>query len=130
MHLTLRVIPLLSRTNHLCDDCVGPVSEEALVRAMVFSKYLESHARRIYSYATRPDIDAAKTLLKRLQSGKLISPFKVREIYRAGWTGLETPAKAQTAIVLLQEYGHLTVESVETGGRSTSQFHWIRGGKA
>ena len=125
-----KLIPSLSLINHLCDDCAGPVSEKALLRAIAFSEYLESHARRIYSYATRPDIDAAKTLLKRLQTGRLTTPFKVREIYRAGWTGLETPAKAQTAIALLQEYGHLTEEFIETGGRSTSQFHWIREGKA
>jgi len=125
-----KLIPSLALINHLCDDCTGPVSEAALVRAIAFSEYLESHARRIYSYATRPDIDAAKTLLKRLQTGRLATPFKVREIYRAGWTGLETPAKAQQAISLLQEYAHLTEEVIETGGRATSQFHWIREAKA
>ena len=125
-----KLIPSLALINHLCDDGTGPVSEAALVRAIAFSEYLESHARRIYSYATRPDIDAAKTLLKRLQAGRLATPFKAREIYRAGWTGLETPAKAQASIALLMEYGHLTEEVIETGGRTTSQFHWIRGDKA
>ncbi len=125
-----KLIPSLALINHLCDACKGPVSEKALLRAIAFSEYLESHAQRIYSYATRPDIDAAKTLLKRLHTGKLLSPFKVRDIYRAGWTGLETPPKAQAAIALLQEYGHLKEESLDTGGRSTSQLHWIKGDKA
>ncbi len=125
-----KLIPSLALINHLCDACAGPVSEKALLRAIAFSEYLESHARRIYSYATRPDIDAAKTLLKRLHTGKLVTPFKVRDIYRAGWTGLETPAKAQAAIALLQEYGHLKEEGLDTGGRSTSQFHWVKGDKA
>ena len=125
-----KLIPSLALINHLCDGGQGAVTLESLLRAIAFSEYLESHARRIYSYATRPDIDAAKTLLKRLHTGKLPTPFKGRDIYRAGWTGLETPPKAQAAISLLQEYGHLREELLETGGRSTSQFHWIKGGNA
>jgi putative DNA primase/helicase len=122
-----KLIPSLALINHLCDDGRGAVSESALLRAIAFSEYLESHARRIYSYATRPDIDAAKTLLKKLATGKLASPFKVRDIYRAGWTGLETPVKADGAISLLQEYGHMIAEKLDTGGRATTQFHWIKG---
>ena len=78
-----KLIPSLALINHLCDTRQGAVSTKALLRAIAFSEYLESHAQRIYSYATRPDIDAAKTLLKRLSTGKLHSPFKARDIYRA-----------------------------------------------
>jgi len=125
-----KLIPSLALINHLCDDGRGAVTETALLRAIAFSEYLESHARRIYSYATRPDIDAAKTLLKRLAGGKLPTPFKTRDVYIKGWTGLETPAKAQSAISLLQEYGHLTAQELETGGRATTEFQWIREGVA
>ncbi|TBR14273.1 MAG: DUF3987 domain-containing protein [Rugosibacter sp.] len=125
-----KLIPSLALINHLCDDGRGAVTKTALLRAIAFSEYLESHARRIYSYATRPDIDAAKTLLNKLSTEKLATPFKTRDIYRAGWTGLETPAKAQSAISLLQEYGHLTAEELDTGGRSTTEFHWIKEGMA
>jgi len=118
-----KLIPSLALINHLCDSRQGAVSEEALMRAVAFSEYLESHAQRIYSYATRPDIDAAKTLLKRLASGKLSNPFKTRDIYRAGWAGLETPAKAQAAIELLMEYRHLHERVMDTGGRPTSHFY-------
>lgn len=124
-----KLIPSLALINHLCDGGRGAVCKVALVRAIAFSEYLESHARRIYSYATRPDIDAAKTLLKKLSMGKLATPFKARDIYRAGWTGLETPAKAQAAIALLLEYRHLSEELIPSGhagGRATSQFNWIR----
>jgi len=86
-----------------------------------------SHAQRIYSYATRPDIDAAKTLLKRLASGKLSNPFKARELSQKGWAGLETTNKAQAAIELLMEYRHLSVEEINTGGRPTMHYHWIKG---
>ncbi|CAG1001347.1 DNA primase TraC [Methylophilaceae bacterium] len=123
-----KLIPSLALINHLCDSRQGAVSEAALLRAIAFSEYLESHAQRIYSYATRPDIDAAKTLLKRLASGKLPDIFKVRDIYRAGWAGLETPSKAQSAIDLLLEYHHLAEEEITTGGRPTTHYHWIKAG--
>ncbi len=121
-----KLIPTLALINHLCDDDQGGVTESALLRAIAYAEYLESHARRIYSYATRPDVDAAKTLLKKLATGKLPEKFKAREVYRAGWTGLETPAKAIGAIGLLQEYGHLSAEELDTGGRTTTQYRWIR----
>jgi len=123
-----KLIPSLALINHLCDTRQGAVSEAALLRAIAFSEYLESHAQRIYSYATRPDIDAAKTLLKRLSSGKLPDIFKVRDIYRAGWAGLETPHKAQSAIDLLLEYHHLAEEEITTGGRPTTHYHWVKAG--
>ena len=123
-----KLIPSLALINHLCDTRQGAVSESALLRAIAFSEYLESHAQRIYSYATRPDIDAAKTLLKRLASGKLPDIFKLRDVYRGGWTGLETPGKAQAAINLLLEYHHLGEEEIVTGGRPTTHFHWIKAG--
>lgn len=123
-----KLIPSLALINHLCDTRQGAaISESALLRAIAFSEYLESHARRIYSYATRPDIDAAKTLLKRLASGKLPDVFKARDIYQKGWAGLENPSKAQTAINLLLEYHHLREEEIATGGRPTTHYHWIHG---
>ena len=123
-----KLIPSLALINHLCDGGQGAVSESALLRAIAFGEYLESHAKRIYSYATRPDIDAAKTLLKRLASGKLSSPFTTRDIYRAGWAGLENPSKAQSAINLLMDYHHLSEEVITTGGRPATHYHWMKEG--
>lgn len=118
-----KLIPSLALINHLCDvRDGGAITESALLRAIAFSEYLESHARRIYSHATRPDIDAAKALLKRLEGGKLSAPFKTRDVYIKGWTGLETPQKAQAAIDLLREYNHLSEYELETGGRPTRMY--------
>jgi hypothetical protein len=118
-----KLIPSLALINHLCDvRDGGAVTESALLRAIAFSEYLESHARRIYSHATRPDIDAAKALLKRLAGGKLATPFKTRDVYIKGWTGLETPQKAQAAIDLLREYNHLSEYELDTGGRPTRMY--------
>ena len=90
-----------------------------MLRAIAYSEYLESHARRVYSFATRPDINAAKTLLKKLPTANLDKTFTAREIRRKGWAGLETPTKAQAAIDLLVDYGHLNEAEIETGGRPT-----------
>ena len=118
-----KLVPSLALINHLCDARDGgPVTEAALLRAIAFSEYLESHARRIYSHATRPDVDAAKSLLRRIASGKLTVPFKTRDVYVKGWTGLETTQKAQAAIDLLREYNHLSEYEVDTGGRPTRMY--------
>lgn len=120
-----KLIPALALINHLCDSGKGPVTKDSLLRAIAYSEYLESHAQRIYSYATTPEMDAAKTLLKHLKAGKLTSPFKARDVSQKRWVGLSTPAKTEAAINVLLEYGHLTVEEItDTGGRPTKKFHW------
>lgn len=119
-----KLITSLALLNHLCDEAKGPVTETALERAIAYGRYLESHARRIYSFVTRPDIDAAKTVLKRLESRKLINPFTARELYKKGWAGLSTPHQAKLAIDLLVEYGHLSEEKKTNEGRPTELYHW------
>lgn len=125
-----KLIPSLALINHSCDYGKGAVTEKSLLRAIAYGEYLESHARRIYSSATRPDIDAAKTLLNKLSSGKLSTPFKARDIYIKGWTGLDNSQKTQSAIDLLIEYNHLRSEQVATreyGGRPTAFYHLNKG---
>jgi putative DNA primase/helicase len=118
-----KLIPSLALINHLCDSPEGgSVTEQALIRSIAFSEYLESHARRIYSFGTRPDIDAAKSLIHRIKTGKLSSPFTLRDIYRPCWTGLETPSKAQSAVNVLLEYSHLIEKVTESGGRSITAY--------
>ena len=97
-----KLIPSLALINHLSDAKGGPVTEAAVLRAIAFSEYLESHARRIYSYATRPDIDAAKTLLKRLAAGKFRLNLRLGKfISRAGldWKHLRRHKPRSTCCV-------------------------------
>jgi hypothetical protein len=122
-----KLIPSLALINHLCGEGWGAVDEKSLLRAIAYSEYLESHARRVYSFAVRPDINAAKTLLGRLPKAKLNKSFTAREIRRKGWTGLDTPKKAQAAIDVLIEYGHLIEAEINTGGRPT-KIYALNGG--
>jgi putative DNA primase/helicase len=125
-----KLIPSLALINHLCEDGKDAITEKSLLRAIAYSEYLESHARRIYASATRPDIDAARTIINKLQKSRLSNPFTARDVYRNNWTGLDSKQKAQSAIDLLVEYNHLIVENIETGGRPTAFYHWNSGVKS
>lgn len=115
-------VPALALINHLCEGGTGPVSEAALGSALLFIELLEAHARRVYSYAARPDLDAAKTILAKLRAGKLPIEFTARHVYRAGWSGLTTPEEAGAALRALMDYGYLQERVVDTGGRASTVY--------
>jgi putative DNA primase/helicase len=121
-----KLIPSLALINHLCDSNNPKVSESALLRALAYSEYLESHARRVYSHGTQPGIDAAKAVLAKLKAEKLSNPFSLRDVYKNHWAGIDTPKKAQSAIDMLLDYSHLTKEEILTDGRPTTSYHWVK----
>jgi len=121
-----KLVPALALINHLCDSEEKSVSESSLLRALAYCEYLESHARRVYSYGTQPGIDAAKSVLTKLKKGKLNSPFTVRDIYRKCWAGIDTPKKAEAAINVLLDYNHLEKVETFTEGRPTTLLHWVQ----
>lgn len=57
-------------------------------RAISFTRYLEGHARRVYSMVERRGIHAAKTLLRKIHEGELRDGFTTREVQRKGWASL------------------------------------------
>jgi putative DNA primase/helicase len=121
-----KLVPALALINHLCDSEEKSVSESSLLRALAYCEYLESHARRVYSYGTQPGIDAAKSVLTKLKKGKLNSPFTVRDIYRKCWAGIDTPKKAEAAINVLLDYNHLAKVETFTEGRPATLLHWVQ----
>jgi putative DNA primase/helicase len=121
-----KLVPALALINHLCDSEEKSVSESSLLRALAYCEYLETHARRIYSYGTQPSIDAAKSVLTKLKKGKLNNLFTVRDIYRKCWAGIDTPKKAEAAIDILLEYGHLLRNETLTEGRPSTTYHWVK----
>ncbi|MFT4196756.1 MAG: DUF3987 domain-containing protein [Pseudoxanthomonas sp.] len=107
---------------HLTDNGTGPVSGEAMVRALGWCEYLEGHARRIYAPVTDTGVSAAHLLLKKQAS--LPDSFTARDVYRKCWAGLDDPETAAGALETLVEYRHL-IEMVETtGGRPTCTYRW------
>lgn len=119
-----KVVPALALINHLCEGGTGPVTDRALSLALLFITLLEAHARRVYSYASRPDLDAAKTVLAKLKAGKLPIEFTARLVYRQGWSGLTGPDETTAALRVLVDYGYLRerVEQGEAGGRSSTVY--------
>jgi len=101
------LVPSLALLCHLIEgDVSGAVGEESLLRALAWSEYLESHARRVYAYATDTDLASAKELHRRIVQGSVKSPFTARDVYRKHWSLLD---KEQTsrAIEYLEDSGHI-----------------------
>lgn len=116
-------VPALALINHLCEGGTGPVSKEALGRALLFIELLEAHARRVYSYASRPELDAAKTIMAKLRSGKLPVEFTARQVYRSGWAGLTGVEETGAALRVLTDYGHLSEHiNKDTGGKPSTTY--------
>lgn len=110
---------------HFSEGHVGPVGVESAARAAVWCQYLEDHARRIYGLVEIGRVSAAQLLGRRIHAGKLADGFTARDVFRKGWTGLETMVQVEAALDLLQEHGWvIAVETDNPTGRNTFR-HYI-----
>lgn len=116
------LVPSLSLILHLAVATEGPVDHTALERAIAWAEYLETHAKRIYAPAISPDMDAARALLRHIRKGDVSSDFALRDIYRAGWSGLGTREQALAAIAVLEEHDWIKSEEQPTAGRSRTVY--------
>src|SRR4029077_903411 len=66
-----KLVPSLALINHLADGGAGPVSQDALLKALATAYYLESHARRVYGSGHEAELAAAKAILKHIRNGDL-----------------------------------------------------------
>jgi len=122
------LLPSLGLLFHLM-DCAdrgtgGPVQLEPAKLAVEWCTYLEAHARRIYQSVTDRVAVTAAVLAAKLKAGKLASPFRARDVYRAGWTGLMEKDDILSAVDLLERLHWLRSAAVQTsdGGRPTTQY--------
>jgi putative DNA primase/helicase len=116
----------------------GPVNLSNTRRAAAYCEYLESHARRLYSCITTPQMRAARELAERIKRKDLwrkdtdtVSPmaeirtFSAREVYLKGWSGLDGPDVVRMAAEVLVDAGwlrDLEGESGSTGGRPSRRY--------
>jgi hypothetical protein len=84
---------------------------------------LETHVTRLYSSAQNPAMEGARALLERIRRGDVDDGDSTRSVYRKHWTKLSTPEEVNSACQVLEEFGWIRVESVKTGGRSTSKLY-------
>ena len=105
----------------------GLVKEQEILRATAWAEYLRSHAERIYQSATMPEVNNAKSILKKIKSGALNNDgFTSRDITQKQWAGLSDAGIVKNALNLLIDYGYLqpeTVSATARGGRPTEKFY-------
>ena len=101
------------------------VSLDHTKQAAELCLYLESHANRIYSCVTTPQLRAAQVLAQKIQERKVGASgyFTCREVYVRGWSGLDSPEAAKSAAqVLLDAYWISEVSFDSKPGRPSNRF--------
>jgi putative DNA primase/helicase len=102
----------------------GTVGLEAALQAAAWCEYLETHAGRLYESAENPTMEGARVLLGRIRKGDVKDGASTRDVYRGRhWSKLSTPEEVNVAATVLEDYGWLRVEKVETGGRPATRIH-------
>lgn len=104
----------------------GLISIDSTEKALKISRYLESHAKKMYSYTTDPIRESANLILQRKE--KLNSLFKVRDIQQKGWVGLSNTSNVKRAIQILVEHNYVkkVPNKASNKGRPQSEtYQWI-----
>ncbi|MBL8239549.1 MAG: DUF3987 domain-containing protein [Bryobacterales bacterium] len=96
-------------------------------QAAAWCEYLESHANRLYSCITTPQMRAARELAKKLKAGEVgaAGSFTARDVYGNGWSGLDTPETVKAAADVLADSGWIRCESARPGpggGRPSTRY--------
>jgi Protein of unknown function (DUF3987) len=117
-----KLVPALALIGHLSDEGTGSVTETALLRALAFADYLETHARRAYAAGTQGETVAAKAILARIRKGELADGFTAREIQRRGWSNLADREAVKSGLDLLTELDWLVESVAQTGGRPLATY--------
>jgi hypothetical protein len=116
------LVPGLALLFHLLDGHQGPVCEDCLGTALQLSKYLKSHAKRIYASVHGLDSAPIRALADKLLGKKLVDGFTQRSVLHKGWANLPTKEKVDMAVNSLVEHGWLSEQVHETGGRKTNLY--------
>lgn len=117
-----KLVPGLALTLHLADGGTGSVSMQATLQALAWAEYLESHANRIYSSVSNPEVSAAKAIIERIRKGDLPESFASWQVTRKGWAMLGDRAIVADALQLLVELDWLTTHTEQTGGRPSTVY--------
>jgi len=105
-HLTKyrKLVPTLALIACLADRGKGAINAEALLRALAFADYLETHARRVYAAGNEAETAAARAILTRIRRGDLREGFSARDIHQRDWSSLTDKDDVQAGLALLIEH--------------------------
>ena len=104
------------------------VSLEHAKQAAGLCDYLESHAVRIYSCVTTPQMRASRELADKIKTRKVGADgfFRLRDVYLKGWSGLDTPEAVRLAAQVLEDSGWIREVNAEprppSGGRPSLRY--------
>jgi Uncharacterized conserved protein len=100
------LIPSLALIIHLADArSLESVGKIALLKALDWGEYLESHTERVYALATDSSVTNARLILKRID--QLPDPFKPENIRERQWSGLHNTETIIRALVVLEDHGYI-----------------------
>lgn len=120
-----KLVPSLALIIHLVDNGTGPVTLTATGKALAWAEYLETHAVRAYASVAAPEVQTAKAVLRRIEKGDIKSRFTPRDIYINRWANLSDSRQVRSALTLLADYGHLTTQVIDTGGRPSTVYEVV-----
>ncbi len=101
---------------HMLDAGHGPVTMEALKKAIAWFELLESHARRLYGAGASETVTAARRLWVKIRQGCLSDGFTARDVRRKCWSGLTADEVIKGALKELVLLGCLRECVERTGG--------------
>ena len=99
---------------------ITSVSGEAASQAVAWCSYLETHAKRLYSSAKDPAMEAARALLDRIKKGDLQDGFAARDVYRKQWSHLNSSELVHQGTKILVDFGWVKEESIDQKGKTYS----------
>lgn len=121
-----KLVPALALIHHLASGGTGPVGDVAVLSALAWADFLESHAQRIYHAGSVNTVDGAKAIIRGLRSGRLDKSFTVRDVTHKNWSPMgDDPVRVKEALDLLDEYGwvrSIPIPTGPSGGRPTTRF--------
>jgi hypothetical protein len=118
------LFPKLALVLHLAAGHSGPIGKNAAQRAVVWTEYLEAHARRIYHTATNRAMQSAVALANKIKAGRLAPGFTRSDVLVKEWSGLRTAEEVSTALTVLRDMNWLSVtEDRSTGGRPAEHYY-------
>ena len=96
-------------------------------QAAAFCEFLESHAWRIYSCVTTPQMWAAQELAEKIKTRRVGADgfFSCRDVYLKGWSGLDSPEAVRLAAQVLEDAGwirEVPAEPGPSGGRPSLRY--------
>lgn len=107
-----KLVPALALLDHVAElnrfDSTEDIGRKSVEKAILWAAVMESHARKVYSNETSPEIEKAKRLLDKAREISQKNPkWTVRDIYHAGRRGMKTAKEVEPVIEILISYGHV-----------------------